>query len=76
MALDFVHVNEKFYIARPHLRGESPPSSSFFLAKGTRPPYAGPGAVGSDPPARENIGFMSIGVTGVGAEVLIGVIIV
>lgn len=57
-------------------RGESPPSSSFFLAKGTRPPYAGPGAVGSDPPARENIGFMSIGVTGVGAEVLIGVIIV
>lgn len=57
-------------------RGESPPSSSFFLANGTRPPYAGPGAVGSEPPARENIGFMIIGLTGVAAEVLIGVIIV
>lgn len=57
-------------------RGESPFSSSFFLANGTRPPYAGPGAIGSDPPARENTGFNGIGVTGVGAEVLIGVIMV
>lgn len=57
-------------------RGESPPSSSFFFTNGTTPPYAGPGAIGSVPPARENIGFKGIGVTGVGAEVLIGVIMV